>query len=451
MWINLSPSLASAPASADSMKACDSLCLALASSATLSGKHTAGRYWLRAMKRKEWLARLFGRMSRPSTGDRGVALTFSPPGSLASRSVSPASDADRTITATFGPISLELLAKRNPASCCWKMSPASSQPQLFSTEPTSAASLKRLTLPLVLRRMLERDGTVNLTETGYTGDFSANTESPACSMSSANWNRLVIALRRDCSARRKSARRTRESGYSSSRLWTSPLAHDTNPRGAGQRPSSKAGNACLARDATNWPTPNVPTRGPEQRASKDNRGSGGIDLQTTARNWPTARAEDAESCGNHPGATDSLTGAAKNWRTPNSRDWKGESAKSWQDRETADPTPTLCDQVALWQTPPAGGGGAVSRSKDRMSEKLIAGQASETTSHCSRQVQAASSNGAKSSSDVPASRPRLNPDFVSWLMGMPVGLTSFALSATALSRWSRRMRLSLCGLVCGSA
>lgn len=45
---------------------------------------------------------------------------------------------------------------------------------------------------------------------------------------------------------------------------------------------------------------------------------------------------------------------------------------------------------------------------------------------------------------------RLNPDFVSWLMGIPVGLTSFALSATALCRWSQRMRSSLYGLVCGN-
>src|SRR5271166_6485360 len=29
--------------------------------------------------------------------------------------------------------------------------------------------------------------------------------------------------------------------------------------------------------------------------------------------WPTARSEDSESCGNHPGATDSLTGATRNW------------------------------------------------------------------------------------------------------------------------------------------
>lgn len=33
-------------------------------------------------------------------------------------------------------------------------------------------------------------------------------------------------------------------------------------------------------------------------------------------NWPTARAEDGESCGNHRGAMDSLTGAVKSWPTP---------------------------------------------------------------------------------------------------------------------------------------
>ena len=32
--------------------------------------------------------------------------------------------------------------------------------------------------------------------------------------------------------------------------------------------------------------------------------------------WPTSRAEDSESAGNHPGAVDSLTGATRNWGTP---------------------------------------------------------------------------------------------------------------------------------------
>ena len=38
-------------------------------------------------------------------------------------------------------------------------------------------------------------------------------------------------------------------------LWTTPQAHDVTARGSGQKPSSKAGNACLATDAAQWPTP----------------------------------------------------------------------------------------------------------------------------------------------------------------------------------------------------
>lgn len=56
--------------------------------------------------------------------------------------------------------------------------------------------------------------------------------------------------------------------------WTTPQAHDVTQRGSGQQPCSKAGNACLARDAAQWGTPtsrdwkdgscedaNVPTNG----------------------------------------------------------------------------------------------------------------------------------------------------------------------------------------------
>jgi hypothetical protein len=46
-------------------------------------------------------------------------------------------------------------------------------------------------------------------------------------------------------------------------MWTTPQAHDATMRGAGQVPTAKAGNACLARDATTWPAP----------AARDMRGS----------------------------------------------------------------------------------------------------------------------------------------------------------------------------------
>lgn len=54
--------------------------------------------------------------------------------------------------------------------------------------------------------------------------------------------------------------------------WPSPQKHDAQ--------GAKTLELALL---TSWPTPNVPTRGPESRASKDGRGSGGIDLQTTAQ------------------------------------------------------------------------------------------------------------------------------------------------------------------------
>lgn len=45
-------------------------------------------------------------------------------------------------------------------------------------------------------------------------------------------------------------------------------------------------------------------------------------LETWSKGWPSPRSEDSESCGNHPGAQDSLTGVTKEWPTPGARDWK---------------------------------------------------------------------------------------------------------------------------------
>lgn len=65
-------------------------------------------------------------------------------------------------------------------------------------------------------------------------------------------------------------------------------------------------------------------------------------LESWSRGWPSPRAEDAESCGNHPGADDSLTGITKEW-----------------------------------QTPMGGAGGNISRGHDRKEEPLLEGQAKE--------------------------------------------------------------------------
>lgn len=66
--------------------------------------------------------------------------------------------------------------------------------------------------------------------------------------------------------------------------------------------------------------------------------------------WPTARAEDSESCGNHPGSGgDSLTGATAAWHSPKV------ARGSWtRDKGKGPKRPTLEGQANLWSTPRAG-------------------------------------------------------------------------------------------------
>ncbi len=100
----------------------------------------------------------------------------------------------------------------------------------------------------------------------------------------------------------------------------------------------------------NWPTPVKE----QVRQSTRAPGTGGKILSEEAANWPTARAEDGESCGNHPGATDSLTGATKNWKTPQSRDEKNanlEGSGNYQRKLEAGWTIDLNDTAVNWKTP----------------------------------------------------------------------------------------------------
>ena len=146
-----------------------------------------------------------------------------------------------------------------------------------------------------------------------------------------------------------------------------------------------AGNGC-----SSWPTMRkADGRGVTyQYDDHSNKEKPRKTLCGVARLWPTARGEDGECSGNHPNAQDSLTGTA-----------------------------------ALWPT-----------------------QTGEF-SHSSRPAPTTATPGEPSSPSAPTSPRRLNPAFVEWLMGWPVGLTAFGCSATALCRWKAPMRSQLSWLV----
>lgn len=136
--------------------------------------------------------------------------------------------------------------------------------------------------------------------------------------------------------------------------------------------------------------------GPPPKITADEfRGEG---RGAAAKVWPTPTTSDRlgsrrstarkEHWTSNPGTT--LTDAAwatdERWRTPTSRDFKGASSQSWRNRDPkdGDPTPTLSDQVLV-------------RGKGGLG--------------------------------------RLNPDWVEWLMGWPVGWTS--LEPLPEERWTQ--------------
>ena len=107
--------------------------------------------------------------------------------------------------------------------------------------------------------------------------------------------------------------------------------------------------------------------------------------------WPTARAQDAESCGNHPGATDSLTGATRQWKTPhglaNNADGGGgefhKQVTHWQTPATDSfrsrggdrkDEPGLDRQARCWSTPRTiTGGGETALRKQELGRKESGG------------------------------------------------------------------------------
>jgi len=160
------------------------------------------------------------------------------------------------------------------------------------------------------------------------------------------------------------------------RLWTTPQAHDVTMRGSGQVPTAKAGNACLARDAAQWPMPaaqNVKGSSPDSVTRSD--GKSRMDILHYA----------AEQGFSHPAP------------------------------ETQPHGPTLSQLRRIWR--PLRGSLIASHGRATW-RRLWTGR----------------------------TKRRLNPLFVGWLMGWPIGHALCACSAMEFARWQQHMRGALSAL-----
>jgi hypothetical protein len=228
--------------------------------------------------------------------------------------------------------------------------------------------------------------------------------------------------------------------------WGSPRV-TTNGGNGNVRTDAKAR---LEDQASMWQTPNTAVAsGGNSNRSGDRRGE--LLLRGQAMNWPSPRAEDSESCGNHPRngkshSGDSLTGITNEWRTPNSHLIDGAKTKTKiLNRSSTYPQIGLADQIRQWPSPSTHdhkgeNGENHFNSRER---PHLAQLPNFVAFHFSRPAQTNLTDGEKSS----PSRRRLNPLFVEWLMNWPIGWTDFAFAETEWSRWLQQSRSAYSAIV----
>lgn len=315
-------------------------------------------------------------------------------------------------------------------------------------------------------------------------------------------------------------------GLPTSALPTSAIASSSWPttrvsRGGYSRDHGDPGNQrpTLEGASQAWPTPNAQEYGAgaslqarrEKYQEKYGNNGFGLTLNQKVQGWPSPRAEDSESAGNHPNATDSLTGATKDWPTPQAHDrtehgptltdghrrpsdlsnvsqgWatpnvpnrgpearqkkkkRGSGGEDLQTQANQWPTPNCpaphdSEQTAGAGRHPREGYGKMLQdvaTRDWMtpqardyksgespgSTEELYGKTSPPLSH---QVLRTPMPGEPSSSSGPTSRPRLNPAFVCWLMGWPWFWTRaepISFAAPATESWRTRLQLHLCCLL----
>jgi hypothetical protein len=422
----------------------------LALSCWWRGKPSPSPIWSRRCAKVSWLKRLSGAMCEPSRAAHGVAsLMASLAESRVNLTPSPASGSVPKTNATSGATRAESSLRRGRGSSSSRTSPACSQ-------------------------------------------------AAAPNASSETFADLVIRLRSDYSARQKSARATNGNASSSSQwptmrtgdgalsplpestsgrisrieeavsLWSTPRSSDGEKGGPNQRFS--AGGIPLAAQTAQWPTPDaaVSNEGedPETFLARQERikatginGNGmGTPLAMAAKMWPTPAARDVKGA-NGPEHMENGTGRLHLdqlpnfvqflWRTPTASEGKRGNSPAWIPDDKAGEH-SLNRQASQWMTPRTVVGKYTRDSGDPEKERLtLEGQATLASFLPDRPI----STVGEESSHI---RRTLNPRFVEWLMGWPLGWTSlgltppasngFACSETALYHWKQAMRSALYAL-----
>jgi hypothetical protein len=545
---------------------------AIAPSLTSRGKPMRPESWSRAWKKGGWIRRLSGTTSSPSTAAAGVdAWIASLPGSPVSPGALPVKALALRTSGGSGPTFGTVFAKWIPGSSGWKTcrpsllegasdsfsetwpssgsmrngtcfaQPTSAPPIVgpgcsfwpTTSEADSRSSGRHTMTTGVMHQGTRLTDAMRAWPSPNVGDATRGPDAHAQREGTATLTGVTAATHDKITSLDGKNARSVHAPPSSAEHWPTPSV----PNGGRSSSTSNydaAGNKRqidLGAAASHWPTPaQRDYRSPNASSYADRGGeSKGEQLPNfVAHLWATPRAEDGESCGNHPGAKggDSLTGPSRKWATPTAMDseqaggkgatgttrgvslhlqiddWPTPTATPYgssqngingiggeNERPSAN-TPSLermsrsflpglltlndgdesspSDQTSppLWKTPhgfantdqygrTGGGGGEFHKQAMQASETW-----STPRSNCNIQNKKnlkPPSDGGRSSKPglqdqvdtMSGSKAKLNPQFVEWLMGLPIGWTGSALAATEWSRWQSRMRFAYWRLVQG--
>lgn len=210
------------------------------------------------------------------------------------------------------------------------------------------------------------------------------------------------------------------------RNWVTPQAGDAH-RGADMvRRDTGAPNSHLTTQLRTWNTPRASDGdkgGPNQQIG----GQPTLAAQAVKAVWPTPTTTDAASAAQgttstgvmHPGVT--LTDAIrKNWATPAARDYKGSNSAEHlaKDRGHHDQLANQIVMVSTWRTPLARDGSSTggTPAATRLEQGHSVGLKDQVSSHPGP---ASPGDGLPSHGGSSPESPVLNPEFVTWLMGLP--------------------------------
>ena len=337
----------------------------------LRGKPSQHQSLCRKYKREPWMTRLSGLMFAPSTLAPIVeSWIASQAATHASHSVTPEREEEKMTPDTCGPTSEESSKKSDLNGASLRMSKDTSRSDLM--------------------------------------------------WSDENYQKLVIQLRRDYSARLKSAQAINEKGSLS---WPTPTAMDGLRGGK-------------ADDPIDW------------KARSKRKAAEGINLHKplniAAKIWRTPQARD------HKGGKRKQEGredrqlmltdqALHRWPTPCAFDTIDRKGMRPSRAATNRKSGYLTEEITRWPTPVVSNAhGAIDpnapSNRDAVAKARLNGVALQASSHLD-QVE----NGAESAQT--SGQPyRLNAAFVEWLMGLPIEWTGSGRSVLPFSHWLLAMR-----------